>query len=93
MRERVACLQRELGVSVRVICHVLGIHRSRLYARPRGSSPAGRMKGMVPDAEVIPVLRKLAGRFPTYGHRRQRLWYQCLLRGLPVDLRGKKWYK
>ena len=84
VRERVTCLQRELGVPVRAICRALGIHRSQLYARPKGSSPAGRMKAMVPDAEVIPVLRELAGRFPTYGHRRLKVLVSRQL-GRPVN--------
>lgn len=73
MRERVVCLQHELGASVRAICRALGMHRSQLYTRPRKMSTLPGVSVGVADTEVIPVLRELAGRFPTYGHRRLKV--------------------
>ena len=82
MKERVETVSRETGLSVRHVCSVLRINRSALY-RKHG---LGRPKSpqAVPDAEVIPVLVELAGRFPTYGYRRLKVLVERKL-GRPVN--------
>ena len=85
MTERAKTVSRETGLSVRRICSLLGINRSRLY-RKRGSGRPKRTAA-VPDAEVIPVLVELAGRFPTYGYRRLKVLVSRQL-GHPVN--GKR---
>lgn len=85
MRERVEVLCSETGASVRKVCSVLGISRSAVYRkqRPRKSKP----RSEVPDEEVIPVLKELAGRYPTYGYRRLKVLVSRQL-GRPVN--GKR---
>ena len=73
------------GLSVRQVCRTLGINRSRLYKKPAGGRPKARCS--VPDAEVVPVLRELAGQFPTYGYRRLKVLVSRRL-GRPVN--GKR---
>ena len=72
MKERVEQIGRASGASVRAICSVLGIHRSRLYRKPAsGGRPRGQRSAS--EAEVVEALKELAGRFPTYGYRRLKV--------------------
>lgn len=82
MKEQVASVSRETGLSIRSICRVLGVNRSRLYRKPCSGRPKRTVA--VPDAEVIPVLAELAGRFPTYGYRRLKVLVSRQL-GRPVN--------
>jgi putative transposase len=67
---------------VRQVCRTLGINRSRLYKKPAGGRPKGR--DSVLDAQVVPLLKELAGQFPTYGYRRLKVLVSRRL-GCPVN--------
>lgn len=82
MKERVEVVCRSTGLSVRQVCRSLGINRSRLYKKPPGGRP--KASDSVPDAEVVPVLKELAGQFPTYGYRRLKVLVSRRL-GHPVN--------
>ena len=76
---------RDTGLSVRRACEVLEVNRSTLYRKPSGGRPPAAQA--VRDAEVVPVLQELAGRFPTYGYRRLRVLASRQM-GRPVN--GKR---
>lgn len=82
MKERVEQVCRSTGLSVREVCRTLGINRSRLYKKPGGGRP--KTASSVPDTEVVPVLKELAGQFPTYGYRRLKVLLSRRL-GRPVN--------
>ena len=71
MKARVETVCRETGLSVRKACEVLEVNRSTLYRKPSGGRPSAARA--VRDAEVVPALKELAGRFPTYGYRRLKV--------------------
>ena len=71
MKTRVETVCRETGLSVRRACEVLGVNRSTLYRKPSGGRPKASQAAR--DAEVVPALKELAGRFPTYGYRRLKV--------------------
>ena len=71
MKDRVETVSRETGLSVRRVCSLLGMNRSRLYRKRSSGRPTRTVA--VPDVEVIPVLIELAGRFPPYGYRRLKV--------------------
>jgi len=71
LKARVETVCRETGLSVRRACEVLEVNRSTLYRKPSGGRPSAARA--VRDAEVVPALRELAGRFPTYGYRRLKV--------------------
>lgn len=73
---------RETGLSVRRACEVLGVNRSTLYHKPGGGRPKAAQA--IRDAEVVPGLKELAGRFPTYGYRRLKVLISRQL-GRPVN--------
>jgi len=85
LTERVETVSRETGLSIRRVCSLLGINRSRLYRKRGPGRP--RRPAAVPDSEVVPVLVELAGRFPTYGYRRLKVLVSRQL-GRPVN--GKR---
>lgn len=62
---------RETGLSARKVCDVLEVNRSTLYRKPSGGRPSAARA--VRDAEVVPALKELAGRFATYGYRRLKV--------------------
>jgi len=62
------------GATKRSICRVLGINRSRLYRKAKPGTREPRINGAcASDAEVVPALKQIAGRFPTYGSRRLKV--------------------
>jgi len=82
LKDRVETVCRETGLSVRRACEVLEVNRSTLYRKPSGGRPSAAQA--VRDAEVVPVLQELAGRFPTYGYRRLKVLVSRQL-GRPVN--------
>ena len=85
MKARVETVCRDTGLSVRRACEVLEVNRSTLYRKASGGRPPAAQA--VRDAEVVPVLQELAGRFPTYGYRRLRVLASRQM-GRPVN--GKR---
>ena len=52
------------------IASVLGVARSHLYDRTKGSDRARGPYRKDDDAELLPLIRRLVDQRPTYGYRR-----------------------
>ena len=75
---------------MKTIARTLGVSRSNLIARVKGGAKPRRRYHKAQDAAVVPLLRQLVSKRPTYGYRRMTAILNRLLRKAGLKLINHK---
>ncbi len=57
---------------MKAVAKTLGVSRSNLHDRLRGSTKPRRRYHKAQDAALLPLIKRLVAQRPTYGYRRSR---------------------